>query len=115
MRAAICRSDSTLNGITALEGGFTQLAKEPLRFQFNVFYPLMIAIRRILAGAGIGAGLLGLPRLLLFLCNGTKTASFNDPWASSFVWPFFVAFLVLLVCIYTALRIWLKALRGSER
>jgi hypothetical protein len=115
----------TLHGVLRMESGFTQLAKEPLRFQFNVHYPFMIAVRRVLAGAGIGAGLLGLPRLVLSLLDGKKPTSlarlnFTEvvSHATHFemaLWPFFVALLVLLVCIYTALRIWLTALRGSER
>ena len=85
----------------------------------------MDAVCRVLAGAGIGAALLGLPRLVLFLLDGKQPASLDRlrfdevydhamHWQMS-LWPFFIVLLVLLACTYVALRIWLHALRGSER
>ena len=103
-----------LHGLLRMESGFTQLAKEPLRFQFNVYYPVRIAVQRTLGGMGIGAGLLGVPRLLLFLYKGKEPISFKDLDFVT-VWPYFLSFLLLLACIYLALRIWLNALRESER
>ncbi len=117
--------DKLLQGIIRGESGFTELAHAPLSFQYRVHYPLIMAVRRIAIGAGIGAGLLGLPRLLLTTFKGDAPIPLNRldvgkiaVQALHLEFPllnFFLAFLVLLFCIYFALRIWLIALRGSER
>lgn len=114
-----------LNGALKFEGGgFTQLHNAPLRFQYQVTYSTDIVVRRMLIGAGIGAGLMGLPRLILSLLGMNKLAEWPHDlnelavapqhWSFPY-WAVVMAFCVLVACIYVGLRVWLKAFRESER
>jgi len=107
-----------------LESTFAEAANMPARFTYTIVFPLDITVRLMLAGAGIGAVLLAIPRLMLSFLTDGKPVSPADftlnnlwdeiaRWEFSY-WQFIVAFLVMLACLYAALRIWLWALRRSK-
>jgi len=114
-----------LTGIIDFTSGFTQLVKAPHRFRYKIDFPTELVIKRVLAGAGIGAVLLGFPRLFLALIDHNQPFSMERlnmpnlqmaPQQYHFpLWTIFVSFLVLLGCIYAGLRIWLLAFKRSER
>jgi len=97
----------------------------PLKINYRVIYPLENTLLRILAGAGIGALILGLPRLLLALYRYWQPLTWQNGnldtlWDGSWNWQFpqldlVCALVVLLIFVYLALRFWLQALRKSVR
>lgn len=106
------------------ESTIAQAANLPLRFTFTIVFPLDITVRLMLAGAGIGAVLLAIPRLILALITegglvSPADFSLGTLWDEIAGWqypslPYIIAFLVMLACLYAGLRIWLWALRRSK-
>jgi len=105
------------------ESTLAQLAGSPVRFSYRMTYPWEDTAKRVLAGAGIGAVLLGLPRMVLsLLTSGSSSAEITDvgtlwevvsqwqfPW-----WEYVVAFLLFLGALYVGLVIGLWLLRRSK-
>lgn len=106
------------------ESGIAKISHAPIVFTYRVEYPLEATMRCLLAGAGIGAVLLGLPRLVTAIVDGGMVY-----WLTQFttggLWEQIAAYeyplrasiaglLVFLVCLYFGLRIWLWALRRSK-
>ncbi|HOF86839.1 MAG TPA: protein kinase, partial [Armatimonadota bacterium] len=109
------------SGIAALAGRVS--------FIFEVQYPTSETVNRCLIGAGIGAGLLMLPRLVLAILNSIYSTASSvvtldnilDPGLWGRItnleyprWPLVTAFLLLAVGIYFACWCWVRALRGSK-
>jgi len=106
------------------ESTIAQVTNAPVKLTYTIVFPLAITLRLMLAGAGIGAVLLALPRLLLALAGDGKPVSPHDfpidtLWDEIAEWQFpsytyIIAFLAMLACLYAGLRIWLWALRRSK-
>ncbi len=112
--------------LLALNSGYTRLAHPPVVFKFRVLFPWQTTATRVLAGAGVGALVLMLPRLLLHFClpAGGKVVVL-DPQLVSNIWhngpidraPLIaemLLLLLLLVAIYGGLRVWMVAFGKSE-
>jgi hypothetical protein len=107
------------------ESANTTAEKTPFKFIYRASFPLESTLLSMLAGAGIGAGLLCLPRLVLALLNGAQDVSLKDFTTDGLWdriarlgfpgWEYVVSFVVLFFCIYAGLRIWLWAIRQSQR
>lgn len=105
-----------------LESGIARLRPDPLRFSYRVDFPAVITSKRVIIGALIGAVLLGVVRILLYLMGARHPV----PWLgitsiryelTHAPYPFYIytlALLVLLIVIYIGLKIWFRALRKSE-
>ena len=110
-----------------LDSGIARAVNAPVKINYRMVFPAEATTLRVAIGAGIGAGIIGLPRLLAALLGrpnpfagdellpgtlwDTVTA---DKWQFP-QWDLAVALLILLVCIYFGLRIWLQALKNSLR
>lgn len=106
------------------ESTIAQADGAPARFTYRIVFPTDITVRLMLAGAGIGAVLLGVPRLVLSLIGrpgpvlpgDIEVADLWDRIANR-EYPYslyIVAFLLMCACVYAGLRIWLWALRRSK-
>ena len=105
--------------------GVARATNAPLKINYRVIYPQEVTALRIALGAGIGALVCGLPRLALahyryWLPLTWQNLEFDTLWSMIWNWQFphydlIVALLLLLVCVYFGLRIWLAALRNSVR
>jgi hypothetical protein len=109
--------------IFKLDSGFTQFA-EPTGFNYRMIFPAEITLRRVLAGAGIGALICALPRVLLTVFGerrpvtiaGHDVAGLWDA-TNKGLFPFgelIIALLIMMTCVYLGLRIWFVMLRKSE-
>jgi hypothetical protein len=90
---------------------------------YEVNYPTSETVNRCLIGAGIGAGLLAAPRLILSLMHPEpiQPGEAFDPmlWGQILAWswprwPMLVGFLLLAATVYAAIWIWARALRRSK-
>lgn len=106
------------------ESGIAQLTKPPEEFSYRVVYPIGFAIQRVLLSAGIGAALIGVPRIILTIMGMGRPVSLDD-LAIDNVWGgvregglplvlFIIGLFILAACVYFGLRIWFRAYRRSE-
>ncbi|HEY3377689.1 MAG TPA: protein kinase [Armatimonadota bacterium] len=118
------RAFSTTQVTLDITGGIARLANAPVTFSYRIEYPSSVTVMRVLAGAGIGLGVLGLPRIAAALLHEDHVivvtgAMLSTLWERIYTWRFpyvgvTVGILLMLVCLYYGIRVWITALRSSE-
>ena len=106
------------------EGGIIALRNSPARFSYRLEFPREMMAIRLLTGAGIGAALFGIPRLIAALCGAWRPLTIydidlNETWDATVQSQFphlayVIGLIVFLAGLYYGIRIWIRAIRESH-
>lgn len=111
-------------GKLVLESGVAELAGGPLQVRYHIGFPHAVTLERVLAGAALGAFLLGFPRLIAWLLGQQGIFHWTQIdikalWDDAVNLRFSTLGIVLLALLlglglFLAWRLWINAVKEAE-